>query len=379
MLYLTREDSVGLLPLSVRTGNCLRRADIHTVGQMLDYPEDAWEPTLSPDAPGTEVLQTVTKRLADFTGMPQGELLRLLAPCREDAPDADAEDLLDLAFQQAPICREVRRAILRLLEQYEEEVRPVDLLERLPAGTSLSALELLLEDLLRREQIAIQNNRVRRRWPTVREFADRVSNQRQRDILLSRLRGETLDEIGQRLGLTRERVRQLTNKALDRRPRLHEDQYQDLYNRYDFSRENFLLAFGEPEETYYYLEMIRPKGERRPIQELMADESVPVPPRRRAERTVYKKHVTIDGVRVLKSRLALVHYTVRTFCRETTGIDEFLQQYQRLLESLDLERDGSLTIDSQAYAENRLQGFHYPQPIGGRLSNRPPFRLGSTF
>ncbi len=43
MLYLTREDSVERLPLSTRTSNCLRRAGIHTVGQLLDYPEDGWK------------------------------------------------------------------------------------------------------------------------------------------------------------------------------------------------------------------------------------------------------------------------------------------------------------------------------------------------
>lgn len=42
MLYLTREDSLELLPLSARSSNCLRRAGIHTVGQLLDYPADKW-------------------------------------------------------------------------------------------------------------------------------------------------------------------------------------------------------------------------------------------------------------------------------------------------------------------------------------------------
>ena len=42
MLYLTREDSVELLPLSVRSSNCLWRAGVHTVGQLLDYPAYAW-------------------------------------------------------------------------------------------------------------------------------------------------------------------------------------------------------------------------------------------------------------------------------------------------------------------------------------------------
>lgn len=470
MLYLTREDSVELLPLSARSSNCLRRAGIHTVGQLLDYPADAWpdirnmgtksvDEVLSltariragdglalvaskpkppgppplprlPDIPVRELglsvrannclehmgvrtaadlsdatlesllavknmgaktaaqimeklealreefsfpspegaeaveepsdtLYTAVKSLASFTGLSQGDLLRLLASCREASPGAEKAELLDLAFQQPPIRREALRAILRLLEQYEEGVSPEELLKHLPDETSLKTLNLLLGVLLRREQITLRNNRVRRRWPTAREFAEHISDQRQRDILLSRLRGETLEEIGQRLGVVRERVRQLMKKALSRRPRLYEDQYQYLFNHYDFSMEEFQLAFDEPEETYHYLEMVRPKGERKPIREVLADESVPVSLRRKAERAVYRQYVTIDGVRVLKDRQELVRYTVRTFCREITGIDEFILQYQRLLESLGLEQDASLTIESPVYIENRLQIFRY--------------------
>lgn len=470
MLYLTREDSVELLPLSARSSNCLRRAGIHTVGQLLDYPADAWpdirnmgtksvDEVLSltariragdgfglvaskpkpseppplprlPDIPVRELglsvrannclehmgvctasdlsdatlesllavknmgaktaaqimeklealreefsfpspegaeaveepsdtLYTAVKSLASFTGLSQGDLLRLLASCREASPGAEKAELLDLAFQQPPIRREALRAILRLLEQYEEGVSPEEFLKHLPDETSLKTLKLLLGILLRREQITLRNNRVRRRWPTAREFAEHISDQRQQDILLSRLRGETLEEIGQRLGVVRERVRQLMKKALSSRPRLYEDQYQYLFNHYDFSMEEFQLAFDEPEETYHYLEMVRPKGERKPIREVLADESVPVPLRRKAERAVYRQYVTIDGVRVLKDRQELIRYAVRTFCREITGIDEFILQYQRLLESLGLEQDASLTIESPVYIENRLQIFRY--------------------
>lgn len=470
MLYLTREDSVELLPLSTRTGNCLRRAEIHTVGQLLDYPEDKWleirnlgqksagelmdltariragdgfqlaaskpktpdppPPPRLPDipirelglsvranncleslgvrtaadlsgatlesllavknmgaktaaqimeklkalreefsfpgsgeaaasgAPG-EALYAAAKSLAAFTGLPQGDLLRLLAPCREASPAAGEGALLDYAFRQGPVRREARRAILRLLEPCEEGIGREELWERLPAGTSLSTLELLLEDLLRREQITLQDHRVRRRWPTALEFAESLSDPRLRELLLARLGGETLEEAGQRFNLTRERVRQLMQKALSRRPRLYEDRYQSLFNRYEFSREEFRLAFDEPEETYCYLEMLRPKGDRKPLRELLADETVPVPLRRQAERAVYKQYVTIDGVRVLKDRQELIHHAVRTLCREITGVDEFISRYQRLLESLGLERDDSLTIDSPVYIENRLQIFNY--------------------
>lgn len=469
MLYLTQEDSVELLPLSNRTSNCLRRAEIHTVGQLLDYPADQWQsirnlgqksagelisltarirageefqlvaskpkppdplpPPRLPEIPVEELglsvraynclermgvrtaadlsdatlesllaaenvgaktagqimeklnalreefsfpsqegaasgaagqaLYTVAKSLAAFTGLSQRELLRHLAPCREASPGAEAAELLDLAFQQPPVRREALRAILRLLEPYEEGISAEELLKQLPDGTSIRTLKLLLGVLLRREQITLRNNRIRRRWPTALEFAERIADQRQRDILLSRLRGETLEEIGRRLDVTRERVRQLMQKALAGRPRLYEDQYQYLFNHYDVSFEDFQLAFDEPEETYCYLEMVRPKGERKPIQELLADESIPVLLRRKAERAVYRQYVTIDGVRVLKDRQELVRYAVRTLCRDSTGIDEFFPRYQQLLESLGLEQEGALGIDSPSYIENRLQLCNY--------------------
>lgn len=476
MLYLTREDSLELLPLSARSSNCLRRAGIHTVGQLLDYPADKWldirnmgtksvdevldlaariragdgfqmvaskpkppeppPPPRLPDIPVPELglsvrannclenmgvrtaadlsdatlesllsvknmgrktaeqimekleelreqfsfpnaggsalpeepggaLCAMVKDLSAFTKLPQGDLLRYLAPCWEASPNAEEAELLDLAFQQGPVRREARRAILRLLEPYEEAVSPEELLKFLPAGTSIRTLKLLLGDLLRREQITIRNNRVLRRWPTALEFAERLPDQRQRELLLARLGGATLEEAGQCSGITRERVRQLVQKALAGRPRLYEDQYQYLFNHYDFSLDEFCLAFDEPEKTYYYLEMVRPKGERKPIRELLADEAVPVPLRRRAERAVYKQYVTIGGVRVLKRRPELTDYLVRTRCRETTSMEEFLQQYQEMLDSLGLGEDPSLVIEARTY-ENKFNTSSHLLWIQGR-------------
>ena len=254
MLYLTREDSLELLPLSARSSNCLRRAGIHTVGQLLDYPADKWldirnmgtksvdevldlaariragdgfqmvaskpkppepPPPRLPDIPVPELglsvrannclesmgvrtaadlsdatlesllsvknmgrktaeqimkkleelreqfsfpnaggsalpeepggaLRAMVKDLSAFTKLPQGDLLRYLAPCWEASPNAEEAELLDLAFQQGPVRREARRAILRLLEPYEEAVSPEELLKFLPAGTSIRTLKLLL-------------------------------------------------------------------------------------------------------------------------------------------------------------------------------------------------------------------------------------------
>ena len=40
MKTVTREDDISVLEMSVRVTNCMNRANIHTVGAFLDYPED---------------------------------------------------------------------------------------------------------------------------------------------------------------------------------------------------------------------------------------------------------------------------------------------------------------------------------------------------
>ena len=39
MKYVTRQDDISILPLSVRLSNCLHRTNIHTIGEMMDYPQ----------------------------------------------------------------------------------------------------------------------------------------------------------------------------------------------------------------------------------------------------------------------------------------------------------------------------------------------------
>ena len=472
MLYVTREDVIDTLALSARSNNSLHRAGIHTVGQLMDYPADAWlnirnlgqksmaelqeirarlaesrglmlvesrpqtparqaAPPRLPEIPIEELglsvravnaltaagirtaaglsdatrdslmsiknmgaktvreildklnairkemwlaadpaltdtgpipqdgLYDIARAFAVFPDLTQSEVLRQLTICRKEHPEADAPELLPLLYQTGLIRREARNRILQLLDRREDGMSRQSLLEHLPAGTSGEVLEGLLDELIRREQAAWRGDLAVRRYPTALEFAQRLGDERSRDILLSRLHGETLEETGQRYGLTRERVRQITQKALSHRPRLREDRYQYLFEQYEFSREEFRLAFDEPAEVYNYLEMLRTRGgQRKPIQEILKDEKVSVSFRRKAERAVYRQYVTLDGIRVRKTRSELTYYTVRTCCRELTSMDDFLQWYQIVLESVGLENDPSLSIEARSY-ENKLGACDY--------------------
>ena len=68
MPYITRQDDISVLPLSVRSLNCLRRADIHTIGAMMDYPADELINIRNMGKKSVDEIQSVIQSLNDGTG-----------------------------------------------------------------------------------------------------------------------------------------------------------------------------------------------------------------------------------------------------------------------------------------------------------------------
>ena len=68
MPYITRQDDISALPLSVRSLNCLRRADIHTIGAMMDYPADELINIRNMGKKSVDEIQSVVQSLNDGTG-----------------------------------------------------------------------------------------------------------------------------------------------------------------------------------------------------------------------------------------------------------------------------------------------------------------------
>lgn len=80
-----------------------------------------------------------------------------------------------------------------------------------------------------------------------------VIDARRKDIIMRRLNGGTLQEIGDYYGLTRERIRQIISKVYNKISPVYEDIFKDLYEKYEFSEEQFTTIFNQPKTTYYYL------------------------------------------------------------------------------------------------------------------------------
>ena len=71
----------------------------------------------------------------------------------------------------------------------------------------------------------------------------------------------TLEQIGQEYGLTRERIRQIFTKELNKIKDIDEDRFADIFQKYNFDEDLFCNYFNENKQTYYYLKEKYQSGE----------------------------------------------------------------------------------------------------------------------
>lgn len=76
----------------------------------------------------------------------------------------------------------------------------------------------------------------------------------------------TLEEIGKKYGVTRERVRQIVEKANKKIIPFHEEIYVKEFEEYNFSEEDFKLIFNQTTELYNYFKLNFTSGEKSILQ-----------------------------------------------------------------------------------------------------------------
>lgn len=103
--------------------------------------------------------------------------------------------------------------------------------------------------------------------PSVTEIIEEQFEGREKEIFLFRLEDKTYEEISDEYGLTRERIRQIIARTLLKFPRVREDKYNYIFNKYNISFELFKIIYDENETTYYYLKHLSAEANKRSIEE----------------------------------------------------------------------------------------------------------------
>lgn len=376
---------VKILPLSVRARNCLTRSGYKFASQLIGLTR---EELMNLQNMGVKTAEEVLAYLEKISvqrdscvmqnepyssgndlaaemyaayGEGESAWLREILTVKSQFPEAMGETLIYRLYDRVFVRSTVKAKILRIIEENNGEISKSALKEKLPQH--LNNTTILKEILLELESVSaveMGEGMIYRQYPSAAEFAAHIEDDRIREVIQGRIEGKTLQEIGEQYGVTRERVRQLMQKGLRKKPYLREDKYAYLYDHYDFSFEDFVLAYDEPPETYHYLEMISriTRSKRKALDEILSDKAIAPEYRKKAERAIYKRYVSTDGVRVKMTRPNLVKHFVKTNCKCLTKFEDFVSGYHLWLESLGLGDDPFLMIEARTY-ENILNQCDY--------------------
>ena len=381
--------------LSNRAYNCLKRQNISFLSELQHFTRDKikeWnnvgektvteilekrdtcllQPALDSSATSSDMplttsdglCQSVAKRLASIYTLSANDLYEQISPLceiyfQEHSAENMSEDVLvdspDFirAISASPVFASgIQTQILSILNKavYGCSLKSVsDTCAPVPTDVLEANLRFLIatQKAVRNEEGYYAIKRM-----TAIEYAAQLPDQRRGYVLTERLHGRTLEDIGNELNVQRERVRQISNKALERHPTLYEDHYAEVFQKYDFLRNDFCQAFQENETVYEYLKIQYKSGEL-PPEELMDDESFPIIFRRAGERIAYKNCVQIGSTIVPCKRDSLCDYALRQYAADEISFTSFVDRYHALLSDLGIEDISKLMISGRGY-ENKL-------------------------
>lgn len=178
-------------------------------------------------------------------------------------------------------------------------------------------------------------------------------------ILKSRCRGLTLEEIGTKLSITRERVRQLVGKAMRRRPELYEDDYGVFIENYGFTVDEFVSLLNLSREQVNYLLFVFQPGAS-DVQDFVDDMTVPVIFKENVGKTFRDSVLVFDGECVPLKREVLLRKILKTFYSdEDCTISEFADFYMDFLHNNHIAGHSNLLFPNKRALEARITDYPY--------------------
>lgn len=178
---------------------------------------------------------------------------------------------------------------------------------------------------------------------TLQEWLEENPEDRGHSCLKRRLQGATLQEIAEEMGLTRERVRQICIKALEKLKNAHialfEDCYVPLYEKYSISADEIRVIFSESAITAGYLKIFYKEGSL-PLEAAVEDETLPQDMRRRIAEYLEETDntITLDGEKHPLEQRVLMEYMLEKYCTDITDVDEYIRLYNAFLQGQDIDR-----------------------------------------
>lgn len=306
-----------------------------------------------------ENIKFIISEIDQYLGIDKRIITLLISKLLEQQPQLYGESLIYKIYEQKEILYSFKKSVVDSIKRKTKLSKNV-LISSLPKHLlNTTILEKTLLELEYDGTIIFEDDEsLSFIYPTILEFAETL-NEKEREILLKKISGKTLEEIGTDYGFTRERARQKLSGILKKRPQLAEDKYIYVFSTYDFTLEDFNFSFGTNNEVYYYLESICTvkNKDKKVIDDSLNDENISIEMKKRIEKCVFKNYINTGDRMIHKDRPSLVKYAASIFAKDKIKYDDFVDKYHLWLNDYGIY-DDKYILASRAY-ENHLNACDY--------------------
>lgn len=192
---------------------------------------------------------------------------------------------------------------------------------------------------------------------------------RKRTAVTGRLAGKTLQAVASEMGITRERVRQLVDAALKRRPPMMEDSRRSMFDAYAFDEKSFCTATGEGPEAFHYLALTsenRP-DDRKPLSAIVDDPTADEAIRKAVIDGAVDTEVIFEGNRrIPKDKRSIVKHLLETkHGEEPVLVADLLQEYENFLSERSISPEGRLNPTNLRAFDSCIERYGIALPTQG--------------
>lgn len=192
-----------------------------------------------------------------------------------------------------------------------------------------------LQNLLNKRHIRRNEKGYYLSRPSLKKELDKISNKNNHyDIVMKKLLGNTLESIGTDYNVTRERIRQIVKKELNRLPEVYEDEkYKEIFTTYHFDCDLFCELYSENKIVYYYLKEKYDIGDLEPSK-LIENNNVSklqleILKKKYNLINFYGENIVVNRTNILISILKNVNVSVE--------YSELISQYNKIIDDYNLE------------------------------------------
>lgn len=330
---------IEVLNLSVRAMNCVCRDGNRTIASLIGYPYDEFRKIRNL---GTLSAQEIQEKLELYLDSKQ----------KESSVQATSDHKVSAT------------SVLKIFSDHEFESFTYDLIKSNFEEVEDENLQEALDKLVENGQVVKAEDNYSLYLQSFFDYIDGLDStsgldERAIRILQMRASGSTLEEVGQLEGATRERIRQIEKKSIDRITRratmlFAEDKFAYVFSTYAFDKEFYFDYLGETKQIWYYLNFRYTRG-KTDYNEALHDERISTDVRRAVDKYIHKGFVEIDGVYIPAQRGDIEDFVVEKYCKDEVTLDEFFELYDQFLLENDLSDEKLQVTESMRMTRsNRL-------------------------